>query len=142
MRTRPTLGEPGLSPYMVRVLLLYSHPLMGEGLGRMLSAEPGIELETADMNQADLVTAALSRKPEVVIVEEGGAVDAADIVRRTKCAVVLDVDITTTQAWALCRESFSTRPDDFIASLQAAVARVVGHGGGFDADIELQAAGA
>ena len=127
---------------MVRVLLLYSHPLMGEGLGRMLAAEPGIELDSADMSLPNAVTAALAREPEVVIVEEGGPLDAADIVRRSRCSVVLDVDITTTQAWALCRESFSTRPDDFIASLQAAVARVVSHGGGFDSDVELQAAGA
>ena len=31
-----------MSPDQVRVLVLYSHPLMGEGLGRMLEAEPGV----------------------------------------------------------------------------------------------------
>lgn len=131
-----------MSPFMVRVLLLYSHPLMGEGLGRMLSAEPGIELDSADVSQADVVTAALAREPEVVILEEGGAVDAADIVRRCKASVVLDVDITSTRAWALCRESLSTRPDDFLASLRMAVSHVVEKGGGFDAEVVLQRAGA
>ncbi len=131
-----------MSPFVVRVLLLYSHPLMGEGLGRMLSAEPGIELECADMSQASVVTAALAREPEVVIIEEGGAVDAADIVRRCKASVVLDVDITTTSAWSLRREILSTKPDDFLASLRTAVNRVVDNGGGYDADLDLQAAGA
>ena len=131
-----------MSPFVVRVLLLYSHPLMGEGLGRMLSAEPGIELECADMSQASVVTAALAREPEVVIIEEGGPVDAADVVRRCKASVVLDVDITTTSAWSLRREILSTKPDDFLASLRSAVTRVVDNGGGYDADLDLQAAGA
>ncbi len=131
-----------MSPFVVRVLLLYSHPLMGEGLGRMLSAEPGIELECADMSKASAVTAALAREPEVVIIEEGGPVDAADVVRRCKASVVLDVDITTTHAWSLRRELLSTKPDDFLASLRTAVTRVVDNGGGYDVDLDLQAAGA
>jgi hypothetical protein len=115
---------------------------MGEGLGRMLSAEPGIDLDSADMSQADVVAAALAREPEVVIVEEGGALDAADIVRRCKASVVLDVDITTTRAWSLRREILSTRPDDFLASLRTAVNRVADNGGGYDSELGLQAAGA
>ena len=55
------------------------------------------------------------------MVEEGGAVDAADIVRRSNCALVLDVDITTTSAWSLRRETLSTRPDDFLATIRAAI---------------------
>ena len=49
-------------------------------------------------------------EPDVIVVEEGGAVDAADVVRRSNCPVVLDVDITTTRAWTLRRESLSTPP--------------------------------
>ena len=56
--------------------------------------------------------------PDVIVVEEGGAVDAADVVRRSNCPVVLDVDITTTRAWTLRRESLSTRPDDFMATIR------------------------
>jgi len=129
-----------VSPFVVRVLVLYSHPLMGEGLGRMLAVEPGIEVESADIAEPGAVAAALAHEPEVVIIEEGGPLDAADIVRRSRCSVVLDVDITTTRAWSLRRELLSTRPDDFLASLRSAVARVVDTGGGYDADLGKQPA--
>ena len=54
---------------------------------------------------------------------------------------VLDVDITTTNAWSLRREVLSTRPDDFLASLRLAVARVIDCGGGHDAELGMQPAG-
>ncbi|MEI7743790.1 MAG: hypothetical protein WCK58_08590 [Chloroflexota bacterium] len=108
----------------VRVLVLYSHPLMGEGLGRMLASEPGVIVEAVDIASADAVTLALANEPAVIVVEEGGAVDAAEVVRRSGAALVLDVDITTTKAWTLKRESLSTRPDDFLAAIRQAVAGV------------------
>ena len=70
------------------------------------------------------------------MVEEGGAVDAADIVRRSNCSLVLDVDITTTSAWTLRREALSTRPDDFLATVRAAI----GGGGEGETDLGLQPA--
>ena len=105
----------------VRVLILYSHPLMGEGLGRMLAAEPGVVVKAIAIAEADAVAAALATEPAVIVVEEGGAIDAADIVRRCGTALVLDVDITTTSAWTLRRETLSTRPDDFLAAVRQAV---------------------
>jgi hypothetical protein len=94
---------------------------MGEGLGRMLAAEPGVVVTAVDIAETDAVNAAIASQPEVIVVEEGGAIDAADIVRRSTCSLVLDVDITTTSAWSLRRESLSTRPDDFLATIRAAI---------------------
>ena len=102
-----------MSPDQVRILVLYSHPLMGEGLGRMLAAEPGVLVTAVDIAETDAVNAAIASDPEVIVVEEGGAVDAADL--------VLDVDITSTRAWTLRRETLSTRPDDFLATIRAAI---------------------
>jgi chemotaxis response regulator CheB len=124
-----------VSPVVVRVLVLYSHPLMGEGLGRMLETERGIEVAAVDVSLPGAVDAALALEPDVIIVEEGGAIDAGDIVRRSNCSVVLDVDITTTSAWSLRREALSTRPDDFLASLRSAVTQVIDCGGGYDTDL-------
>ena len=126
-----------MSPVVVRVLVLYSHPLMGEGLGRMLADEPGIVAATVDISAPGAVEAALAAAPDLIIVEEGGPLDAADIFRRSTCSVVLDVDITTTNAWSLRREALSTRPDDFLASLRSAVSRVVETGGGYDTDLAV-----
>jgi len=110
-----------VTPEPVRVLVLYSHPLMGEGLGRMLEAEPGVVVQAVDITLADAVSLALATEPAVIVVEEGGAIDAADIVRRCGTALVLDVDITTTSAWTLRRETLSARPDDFLAAVRQAV---------------------
>ena len=109
----------------VRVLVLYSHPLMGEGLSRMLAAEPGVIVDIIDTTVPGAVDEALAREPGVIVIEEGGLVDAGDIVRRSNCPVVMDVDITTTRAWTLRRESLDSRPDEFLAAIRAAV-----HGSG------------
>jgi DNA-binding NarL/FixJ family response regulator len=69
----------------VKVLVLYSHPLMGEGLGRMLEAEPGIVVYAVDIAEQTAVDEALAQEPAVIVVEEGGRVDAADVVRRSNC---------------------------------------------------------
>jgi hypothetical protein len=103
------------------VLVLYSHPLMGEGLQRMLAAEPGVLVDAVDSAVPAAVDEALAREPGVIVVEEGGALDATDVMRRSDCPVVLDVDITTTRAWTLRRESMSSRPDAFLAEIRAAV---------------------
>jgi DNA-binding NarL/FixJ family response regulator len=108
----------------VRVLVLYSHPLMGEGLGRMLAAEPGVAVDAVDITVPGAVDAALAREPAVIVVEEGGALDAADIVRRSSAAIVLDVDINTTRAWTLRRETLVSRPDEFLAAIRAVVSGV------------------
>jgi chemotaxis response regulator CheB len=112
---------PIVSSDPVRVLLLYSHPLMGEGLLKMLAAEPGVTVDAVDIGITEAVDAAIALDPDVIVVEEGGAVDAADVVRRSNCPVVLDLDITTTRAWTLRRETLSTRPDDFMAAIHAIV---------------------
>lgn len=102
--------------------MLYSHPLMGEGLGRMLADEPGMIVEAVDVSEEAAVAIALATEPTVIVLEEGGAVDVAEIVRRSHCSLVLDVDITTTSAWTLRRETLSACPDDFMAAIRQAVA--------------------
>ncbi len=87
----------------------------------MLAAEPGVVVTAVDLAETDAVNLAIACEPEVIVVEEGGAVDAADILRRSTCALVLDVDITTTSAWCLRRETLSTRPDDFLATIRGAI---------------------
>jgi hypothetical protein len=94
---------------------------MGEGLGQMLAAEPGVSVDAVDIGDPAAVEAALACEPAVIVVEEGGAVDATDVMRRSNCPVVLDVDITTTRAWTLRREQLSSRPDDFLATIRNVV---------------------
>lgn len=110
-------------PDPVRVLVLYSHPLMGQGLERMLAAESGVSVQAVDIAEPDAVAEALASEPAVVILEEGGAVDAADVVRRSHCCLVLDVDITTTSGVVLRRETFAAGPDVLLATIRGVVVR-------------------
>jgi hypothetical protein len=87
----------------------------------MLAAEPGIVVEAVDVAETGAVDAALASEPAVIVLEEGGSVDAADVVRRSGSALVLDVDITRTSAWTLKRESLNSRPDEFMAAIRKAV---------------------
>jgi len=95
---------------------------MGAGLERLLSDEAGVVVDAVDVTSVAAVEAALANHPVVVVVEEGGGIDAVDVARRSSCALVLDVDITTTRAWTLRRESLSTQPDEFLATIRSAVA--------------------
>ena len=106
----------------MRVLVLFSHPLLGEGLGRMLAGEPGVVVETVDVACPIAVEAAIASDPAVIVLEEGGPLDVADVMRRSKCPVVLDVDITTARAWRLSRESIASRPDEVLEAIRAALA--------------------
>lgn len=110
-----------MSPEPVRILVLYSHALLGEGLGRMLEDEPDVVVDAVDATQPEAVAAALAGEPAVIVVEEGGAIDAAEIVRRSRCSLVLDVDITTSSAWTLRRETLASKPDEFLAAIRTAV---------------------
>jgi hypothetical protein len=110
-----------VSAQPVQVLVLYSHALMGAGLERMLSDEAGVVVAAVDATSPTAVEAALASHPQVIVVEEGGGIDAVDIARRSSCPLVLDVDITTTHAWTLRRESLSSQPEEFLAAIRSAV---------------------
>jgi DNA-binding NarL/FixJ family response regulator len=52
-----------------RVLVLYAHPLLGEGLASLLSAQPGVGAVAVDSRDAAARAEALSSHPDLVIVE-------------------------------------------------------------------------
>lgn len=53
-----------------RVLVLYAHPLLGEGLASLLSAQAGVGAVAVDCHDSAARVAALSTHPDLVIVEE------------------------------------------------------------------------
>lgn len=104
----------------VRVLVLYSHSLLGEGVSRMLAEDPGLDVMAVDLACVGERDAALAADPDVIVLEEGGALDAADLLRRTNCRVVVDVDISSAEASTLSRSTIRSRPDDVIAAVRRA----------------------
>lgn len=109
-------------PERVHILVLYTHPLLGEGLRRMLADEPGLDVVAIDLEAVDQVEAAIDSDPALIVVEEGGRLDGLEVLRRARCPVVVDVDITTADAWTLRRDHIASRPDDVIQAIHAALA--------------------
>jgi chemotaxis response regulator CheB len=101
----------------VRVLVVYSHPLLGEGLAGMLAAQPSLAVCSVNVESRDAVEAALATEPDVIVVEEGGPFDAADVLRGSRAPVVVAVDIGSADAWTLQRRSIRSRPDDVIQAV-------------------------
>jgi DNA-binding NarL/FixJ family response regulator len=105
----------------VRVLVVYSHPLFGEGLAGMLASEPSIEVGSVNVEKPDALAAALAANPEVIVVEEGGSIEVTEILRRTRCPMVVTVDIGSADAWTFRRSTIRSRPDEVIQTILGAI---------------------
>jgi len=80
-------------PSLVRVVILYVHPLLGEGLARLLAAEPGIAAAAISETDATGTAAALASRPDVVIVESADAVASPTVSGEGSPPLLLFVDI-------------------------------------------------
>lgn len=105
-----------------RVVVLYSHPLLGEGLGRMLAAEPDLTVSTVSLDTLDGLEEALATDPDVVVFEEGGPIGILDVLRRSGATVIVDVDITSSTAWTLQRHALKSAPDEVLGAIREALA--------------------
>jgi hypothetical protein len=101
----------------ISVLVLYVHPLLGEGLARLLNAESGLAVDAVEIRAVADVDRALAREPGVLILEEGGAVGLEQLLARTRCSILVEVSLDTGEAWILRREALRTRPDDLVAAI-------------------------
>jgi len=110
-------------PDPVKVLVLYDHPLLGEGLGALMASVPDLEVERIAMDDADAMERAIASNADVVILEEGGPVGLVDILRESRCRAIVDVSISTSQAWTIRREEISPDPDSLIDRIVAACLR-------------------
>jgi hypothetical protein len=71
------------------VVVLYEHPLLGEGIARILLVETDAEVAVAPAGDRCAVEAALARDPSVVIFERGRC--ELDRARLAPHAVLIDV---------------------------------------------------
>jgi DNA-binding NarL/FixJ family response regulator len=84
---------------LVRVVILYAHPILGEGLARLLGAEPGVAAVAMSEFDATSMASALASRPDVVIVESSDPDDLRAIPSRRDrdWPLVLHVDIDGTR---------------------------------------------
>ncbi len=98
----------------VKVLVLYDHPLLGEGLGALMASVPELDVERVAMSDPDAMERAIASGADVVILEEGGPVGLVDLLRDSRCRAIVDVSISTSQAWTIRREAIAPDPESLI----------------------------
>jgi DNA-binding NarL/FixJ family response regulator len=75
------------------IVILYSHPLLGEGIGQMLAAEPGVEVSYVSCGHPAPLDAAAERQPHMLVVERCGCFDAPQLLDRFPDALVIDIGL-------------------------------------------------
>jgi hypothetical protein len=115
------------APGRTTVVVLYAHPLLGEGLARLLSDEPGLDVtsvRTVDMLAAEHP---LSPAPDVIILERSEPDHALDVLRFAPDALVIDVSLDPGPTFSYHRTQISTRPEGLLGAIREV--RRVGHAG-------------
>jgi hypothetical protein len=100
-----------------RVLVLYRHSLLGQGLAGLLSREVALDVRSVDEGDAEALREALTGRPDVIVFEEGGPVQALDMLRESGCPLLIDVSIARSDAWAIRRDAVGTVPDHVVEAI-------------------------
>jgi DNA-binding NarL/FixJ family response regulator len=103
----------------ISVLVLYTHPLLGEGLTDLLANECGLEVTAVQMGDGpEAAATALAAAPQVVIFERGEPDRAAEILESVPDALVIDVAIGQGPTFAYRREEISALPEAIVAAIR------------------------
>jgi hypothetical protein len=102
----------------VSVVILYRHPLFGEGMAHLLSTEPDLEVASVALDDADAMVGSLSDKPNVVIFERGVPDTAVEVLRIAPEALVIDVCLDPGPTFAYHREEIRSQPDGIVQAIR------------------------
>ena len=100
-----------------RVVILYSHPLLGEGLGRLLAADPDLVVELVHVDDLDQAVQALACSPDVVIVERIPPVHAIDLMRLAPSALLIEMGLDAGSTWTYRRDELASQPEDLLRAI-------------------------
>jgi hypothetical protein len=103
----------------ISVLVLYTHPLLGEGIARLLEGEPGLDVFPVPTQDVEAVERGLASAPDVIIVERGDPDRAIGILEFVPDALIIDVGIDPGPTFTYQREEISARPDVILEAIQS-----------------------
>jgi hypothetical protein len=104
----------------VTVVILATHPLLGEGLAKSLGIAQELVVTHVPFEDVAAVELALARGPDVVIVERNDFVTPTDLLRFAPDALIIDVGIDTGHAFSTRREEIPAQPDGILAAIRGA----------------------
>lgn len=102
----------------VSVVVLYMHPLFGEGIARLLAAEPGMDVTPVHASDIERAERSLALAPDVVIFERGEPDTATDILRFAPSALVIDISLSPGPTFTYERHELQARPEDILQELR------------------------
>lgn len=100
-----------------RVVILYDHLLLGEGLERLLRDGSGLEVELVHVDRLETACAAVASNPDVVILERCAPVKAIDLLPLAPSALFIDVGLDAGPSWAYRRDELSPEPEDILRTI-------------------------
>jgi hypothetical protein len=101
----PEGGRPVASEAQRRVVILYEHALLGEGIAKYLRAQLGVKATVASALDLQAVASALALGPGVVIFESGEALQSLDLTALAPDAVLIDVSTVVARGLALAPDA-------------------------------------
>ena len=100
-----------------RVVILYDHLLLGEGLERLLRDGSGLEVELVHVDRLETACAAVASNPDVVILERCAPVKAIDLLPLAPSTLFIDVGLDAGPSWAYRRDELSPQPEDILRTI-------------------------
>jgi len=97
-------------------VILYTHPLLGEGLARLLAPERGIVVTCAPARDPDAVRQALAGRPDAVIFEWNDIVRQVDLPTVAPGAVLIDASMDAVAGPVVAADP--PGPDDVLSTLR------------------------
>jgi len=102
----------------VQVVVLYMHPLFGEGIARLLSAEAGLAVTPMDASDPEQSEHLLALAPDVVVFERGDPDTATDILRYAPTALIIDVSLSPGPTFTYQRHEIQAQPDVILEAIR------------------------
>ena len=104
----------------ISVLILYAHPLLGEGLAELLSSEPTLDVVAVRSDDAGMVERGLADAPDVIIFERGDPDHAVQILELVPDALIIDIGIDPGPTFTYRREEISAWPNGILKAIRQA----------------------
>lgn len=120
-----------MAAHRTRVLVLYNHAILGEGLVQFLADDEHLEVHALSQEALDAIDSVFGAPPDVIVLEEDGPVSAADLMGQTECPVIIDVSISSPNAWTIRRQAVHAKPERLAEAIRQACHEetAVGHHG-------------
>jgi hypothetical protein len=105
-------------PGPTTVAVLYQHPLLGEGLARLLSGEPGLEVTSVRTVDVLASEVPITPAPDVVILERSEPDHALEVMRFAPDALVIEVSLDPGPTVTYHRKEISARPEGLLRAIR------------------------